>query len=530
VEHDEFTGTYCRSMASRRHRHLHPFISSDSHHVGVETFHSRPTHLARSAVLRTFWPNRRRRNLYQHPRARRTRNRFRGAAGEPPHRSKHPELCGNPNPLAHRIVSYSLICNSLRSQLISQIVVHGSSIAVFTLGKRLNTLSFTITYTQENGTTQASASAGAAWASRLPRMSIASRKGLERARKGKIGPISAPQDGRPLNIDTFRAGGPISLSAIGQGVTVVTAPEATRRREQRRHEVEDLRPSEEREDRGGQGEETREEKINEGHQAWRQGDSIIVEDEEGEVIKTISSPRQRDHGRANGKTAKEHPKKLEATVEGEAPGIANRLKRMWSGRRGSQDSTAERPRTHDLEAGIPEAGEHLDEQDKGSGSYSQPTARRQSTASVLVVNEDNRRTDHVTDRTERLAREEREQETEVERRRREAVLGLTNDSDDEEPPLHPRDQGIQKATSVSSEADEKERTSSSGSSDADGKEDSGSSGAQLIPPPARHREIRFGDISVGTQSFSLEEGPPSTSRHQKSSSWDHRVRWRSDKS
>ena len=72
-------------------------------------------------------------------------------------------------------------------------------------------------------------------------MSIASRQPLSKYKKGKIGPISAPQDGRPLNSDTLREGGPISLSAIGRPAEVETAPEAARRREERRHDVEDVR-------------------------------------------------------------------------------------------------------------------------------------------------------------------------------------------------------------------------------------------------------------------------------------------------
>jgi hypothetical protein len=60
---------------------------------------------------------------------------------------------------------------------------------------------------------------------------------------------------------------------------------------------------------------------------------------------------------------------------------------------------------------------------------------------------------------------------------------------------------------------------------------SGSGRVQLLSPPpqARTRGIRFGDISVGQESFSLEEGPPSTgARHHKTGSGDYRVRWSSD--
>ncbi|KAI1630551.1 alkali metal cation/H+ antiporter Nha1 C terminus-domain-containing protein [Biscogniauxia mediterranea] len=52
--------------------------------------------------------------------------------------------------------------------VISSILVHGSSVAVFTLGKRINTLSLTMSYTT-------SPEDGPAWMSRLPRISSQSR-------------------------------------------------------------------------------------------------------------------------------------------------------------------------------------------------------------------------------------------------------------------------------------------------------------------------------------------------------------------
>ena len=52
--------------------------------------------------------------------------------------------------------------------VMTSIVIHGSSIAVFTLGKRINTLTITLSYTQDN-------EKGAAWMSRLPRITSQSR-------------------------------------------------------------------------------------------------------------------------------------------------------------------------------------------------------------------------------------------------------------------------------------------------------------------------------------------------------------------
>lgn len=52
--------------------------------------------------------------------------------------------------------------------VISSILVHGSSIAVFTLGKRINTLTITMSYTEANEN-------GPSWMNRLPRISSQSR-------------------------------------------------------------------------------------------------------------------------------------------------------------------------------------------------------------------------------------------------------------------------------------------------------------------------------------------------------------------
>ncbi|EXJ94556.1 hypothetical protein A1O1_02952 [Capronia coronata CBS 617.96] len=81
--------------------------------------------------------------------------------------------------------------------VISSILVHGSSIAVFTLGKRINTLTITLSYTQDN-------EKGPAWMSRLPRISSQSRSmarmdssELEAEEKLDIPPGELPPVGIP---------------------------------------------------------------------------------------------------------------------------------------------------------------------------------------------------------------------------------------------------------------------------------------------------------------------------------------------
>ena len=58
--------------------------------------------------------------------------------------------------------------------VITSILVHGSSIAVFTLGKRINTLTLTLSYTVDN-------EKGPAWMQRLPRIGPSGSKSLSRA-------------------------------------------------------------------------------------------------------------------------------------------------------------------------------------------------------------------------------------------------------------------------------------------------------------------------------------------------------------
>ena len=414
-------------------------------------------------------------------------------------------------------------------------MVHGSSIAVFTLGKHLNTLSFTLTYTQDNGTSQASIHSAAGWAARVPRMSIVSRAGLTKGKKGKIGPISEPRDGRPFNSDTLREGGPISMSAIGrQDINVHTAPEATRRREERRHDIGDVRMEGENES-GDISEETLVEKINKGHEAWREGDNIIIEDEEGEVIHTITSSKEHEvqmGAERFGKAAMDGVGSTGDKSAEEVEGITGRLKRMWSGRK---DSDRDDRRKADLEQGIPEDPDNIEILEKRRASVeSSKTSTKHSpgkptSGPVFMVDEDNRRTAHVSDTTERRAREERDKETEVERRRREAVFGgIRNDSDDEDDrPIPPISRNKDKQSETSSSSSDEESPEGSRSQSNSGRAESSASGsAQLLsPPPFRARGIRFGDINVGEESFSLEEGPPSTgARHNKTGSGDWRVR------
>ncbi len=69
-----------------------------------------------------------------------------------------------PPPGSHNYVVVQLIWPITTFLVISSILVHGSSIAVFTLGKHINTLTITMSYTQAN-------EEGPSWMNRLPRIS-----------------------------------------------------------------------------------------------------------------------------------------------------------------------------------------------------------------------------------------------------------------------------------------------------------------------------------------------------------------------
>ncbi|KAL5336354.1 alkali metal cation/H+ antiporter Nha1 C terminus-domain-containing protein [Aspergillus crustosus] len=198
-----------------------------------------------------------------------------------------------PGPGGHNYYVVKIIWPLTTFLVISSILVHGSSIAVFTLGKRINTLSITLSYTQAN-------EEGPSWMNRLPRVqslakgSMSFRKADESESSnepeyppGTLPPIGLPgnflrrqhedDNGAPVGkISSRKArrrrgkasiGGPISQSAI--------AP---------------LRPSEvESEDAGKAVSESRpplqsveSATVN----VFVEGSHLIFEDKDGNVLKT----------------------------------------------------------------------------------------------------------------------------------------------------------------------------------------------------------------------------------------------------
>ncbi|EKG16518.1 Cation/H+ exchanger [Macrophomina phaseolina MS6] len=185
--------------------------------------------------------------------------------------------------------------------VICSIIVHGSSIAVFTLGKHINTLTLTLSYTQANED-------GPTWMDRLPRIQSRSKSSMSLRRPGEgetdssydekneyggEGPFAFPRNflrnkkdedvqsrsssrrpTRRKRMEGMGPGGPISQSAIRPA-----------RREQ---DPADVPPNahEDSETTALNSDESPDiEKINSPEEeVYQEGDKMIIEDEEGNVL------------------------------------------------------------------------------------------------------------------------------------------------------------------------------------------------------------------------------------------------------
>lgn len=232
-----------------------------------------------------------------------------------------PEL---PGPEAPHYILIQVIWPITAFLVISSILVHGSSIAVFTLGKRINTLTLTMTYTQaeENGPS---------WMNRLPRVQSRSRsmsKGkdefnstdtsnekLPQYPPGALPPIGTPgnflrrqrEEDNPSNSNSRASslrptarrkrwdsgrgpGGPISQSAITpQRRTERPSPPGSTSGEPNENfpdDDEDEAPDgiEVREAADRKEETKKQLRTDPEVEAYDEGDELVVEDEEGNVL------------------------------------------------------------------------------------------------------------------------------------------------------------------------------------------------------------------------------------------------------
>ncbi|KAI4138989.1 MAG: hypothetical protein L6R39_006516, partial [Caloplaca ligustica] len=210
--------------------------------------------------------------------------------------------------------------------VITSILVHGSSIAVFTLGKRINTLTLTMSYTQAN-------EEGPSWMNRLPRIQSTAKGSISKSKDdfsidssdekldsppSSLGPIGVPGNflrrqkeedttlqtgkGAGTRVSTRRKsrwesgqgpGGPISQSAItparlqnqesaSDTLTEKGTPSpASEDRDEPPDQLEmGARHDKEREQHKHIPEHVDEPEL----EAYEEGDKMIVEDEEGNVV------------------------------------------------------------------------------------------------------------------------------------------------------------------------------------------------------------------------------------------------------
>lgn len=225
--------------------------------------------------------------------------------------------------------------------VITSILVHGSSIAVFTLGKRINTLTLTMSYTQADEN-------GPSWMNRLPRIASNSRGSFSRSKgddqsfssseqlpgipPGTLPPIGLPGNllrrqmdedgpgspgGRPQISRPSRRrkwdsgmgpGGPISQSAITpQRKTDRISPEdsvsdtlneKSSRDDDQDQEKSSREGSQEKDGHARRGEDWNEKQEPDRAprqaeepeiEVYQEGHAMVIEDEEGNVLETIDT-------------------------------------------------------------------------------------------------------------------------------------------------------------------------------------------------------------------------------------------------
>ncbi|OBU00061.1 hypothetical protein VE01_01776 [Pseudogymnoascus verrucosus] len=248
--------------------------------------------------------------------------------------------------------------------VITSIIIHGSSIAVFTLGKHINTLTLTMSYTTAN-------EEGPSWMNRLPRISSQSKSmskmsdtdaddiKMEDLPPGALPPVGVPgaflrrqkeeDTGKPnarsssiiprrrkkSKWDGYGPGGPVSQSAIApqprnqsQNTSATLTPESTSHEgegegEEERGErvIGKVQHDEEMEEIMHHGEEeerpehhkSNAERHPHTYEAYQEGDHVIIENEDGDVLSVEQSPPEEGKEEklgevgAKAKEAMEHP-------------------------------------------------------------------------------------------------------------------------------------------------------------------------------------------------------------------------------
>lgn len=291
-------------------------------------------------------------------------------------------LAAYPDPGAHNYMVVALIWPITTFLVIASIIVHGSSIAVFTLGKHINTLHLTMSYTTDVD--------GPGWLNRLPRIATTSRSQakstvsetdademkMENLPPGVLPPIGMPreflrrqkEEDNPSNTgsrassiiprrrkkkwdDGLGPGGPISQSAIfpvrrsqSEHLSENTSdtltpgehsPETEKDIENEKNErdlgevqhdpeMEEILQRPSRRDKRDLHMSDAERHPNR-TEVYQEGDDIIIEDEDGEVVDSkITSHTMKEREEA----AKKEVKEMKEDIEHGGMGYKNLKKKL----------------------------------------------------------------------------------------------------------------------------------------------------------------------------------------------------------
>ena len=232
-----------------------------------------------------------------------------------------------PEPGAHNYVIIQVVWPLTTFLVITSILVHGSSIAVFTLGKRINTLTLTMSYTQGNED-------GPSWMNRLPRIQSVAKNSMSRSKDdnrsmdseteklaefapGTLPPIGMPGNflRRQIEEDTplsggrsqdqskrrrwergMGPGGPISQSAITpQRRSALASPtdsasetlneKSSSRSDSREDDEPDVIEIREAADKRKEEERRNPKRVEEPElEVYEEGNDMVIEDEEGNIL------------------------------------------------------------------------------------------------------------------------------------------------------------------------------------------------------------------------------------------------------
>lgn len=221
--------------------------------------------------------------------------------------------------------------------VICSIIVHGSSVAVFTLGKHINTLTLTMSYTQAND---------ASWMERLPRIQSRSKSSMSLNRDSSMnekfdfpaGPGVVPKNflrrqreeenpsrassRRPVRRKKSSYGGPISQSAIAPIRSPGEGPELQVRRSDSDTLAMRSDESPDKDQLESSGPTTPADRDGEGGEIFEEGQDTVYEDSDGNVLEVEHEDRRLSDAQREGHEQREADRLREKAGGSEKPAMA----------------------------------------------------------------------------------------------------------------------------------------------------------------------------------------------------------------